>query len=60
MKHVQPYIVRPQLPEELKPLFEITYNLWWCWNPSAIALFRRIDTALWEETRHSPVASWDD
>jgi starch phosphorylase len=30
-------------------------NLWWTWNPSARALFQRIDPQAWEDTNHSPL-----
>jgi starch phosphorylase len=40
----------------LRDLRTIAYNLWWCWNPDAIELIRRIDRDKWEETGHNPVA----
>ena len=49
------FTVVPSLPEELNPLRELAFNLWWTWNPDAIALFRRLDDELWESTRHNPV-----
>ncbi|RMD48183.1 MAG: DUF3417 domain-containing protein, partial [Ignavibacteria bacterium] len=45
----------PSLPEELEPLREIAFNLYWTWNQDAIRLFRRIDGDLWEETNHNPI-----
>lgn len=33
----------------------LAHNLWWCWNPDAIALFRAIDSARWSELHHNPV-----
>ncbi|MCC6962187.1 MAG: alpha-glucan family phosphorylase [candidate division Zixibacteria bacterium] len=47
--------VEPVLPEGLKPLRDIAYNLYWCWNHEAIQLLRRIDYKLWEESGHNPV-----
>lgn len=47
--------VKPVLPERLKSLNDISYNLWWCWNPEAVELFRRIDRILWDKTEHNPV-----
>ncbi len=47
--------VEPVLPAGLKPLREIAYNLYWCWNQPAIQLLRRIDTKLWEDSGHNPV-----
>jgi len=48
--------VRPHLPERLKRLEELAYNLWWCWNTEGVELFRRLSYDLWEETYHNPVA----
>src|SRR6185295_16074767 len=31
-------------------------NLWWTWQPEVIAIFRDIDTALWREHGHNPIA----
>jgi len=47
--------VIPNLPEELEPLREISFNLFWTWNQDAINLFRRIDRELWENTNHNPI-----
>ncbi len=47
--------IEPVLPEGLKPLRSIAYNLYWCWNQEAIQLLRRIDYKLWEESGHNPV-----
>jgi len=49
------FAVVPSLPEELQPLHELAFNLWWTWNLDAIALFRRLDDELWESTCHNPV-----
>jgi len=43
------------LPERIKGLAELVYNLWWCWNPDATALLERIDHLLWQDTGHNPV-----
>ncbi|MCI0513164.1 alpha-glucan family phosphorylase, partial [candidate division KSB1 bacterium] len=56
MKQVFHYRVTPSLPERLKPLMEMAYNLWWCWNPDAIVLFRRFHPVLWEESYYNPIA----
>jgi starch phosphorylase len=55
MKNVRGFTVVPALPEALKPLRELAYNLWWTWNPDAFQLFRRLDIDLWEELYHNPV-----
>lgn len=47
--------VYDKVPEKLKRLPEIAYNLWWSWNNDARALFRRLDLSLWRNTQHNPV-----
>ena len=56
MNEIRSFVVLPALPESLKPVRELAYNLWWTWNPGAIELFRRLDVDLWRELRHNPVA----
>ncbi|MBC8490948.1 MAG: alpha-glucan family phosphorylase, partial [Candidatus Marinimicrobia bacterium] len=55
MKPIQKFTVSPVLPERLKRLQDIAYNLWWSWDVETRELFRRLDLDLWEETRHNPV-----
>jgi starch phosphorylase len=52
---VRPFVIVPALPEALEPLRALAYNLWWCWNPPAVDLFRRLDVELWERVKHNPV-----
>lgn len=47
MNNLKLYNVNPKIPEALKFLEELSYNMWWCWNFDAIELFRRIDINLW-------------
>lgn len=47
--------VTPDIPESLKPLQELSTNLWWTWNHDAAELFRRLDRTLWDKTNHNPV-----
>ena len=47
--------VQPALPEELKGLREMAYNLVWQWDEPVREIFRRLDRDLWEETYHNPV-----
>lgn len=54
-RSIRTFTVLPHLPERLQALQKLAYNLWWCWNQDAIALFRRIDDDLWETVEHSPV-----
>ncbi|NLF40183.1 glycosyltransferase family 1 protein, partial [bacterium] len=55
MPTIIPFQITPRLPERLKNLIEIAYNIHWSWDHETIALFRRMDLGLWEETRHNPV-----
>ncbi len=55
MRNIYKYRVLPKLPKRLEPLQEMAYNLWWCWNPDAIVLFRRFHPVLWESTYYNPV-----
>src|SRR3989441_4390399 len=49
------YGVTPALPVAVEPLREMTFNLWWTWEPSARSLFRHLDPELWDRTNHNPV-----
>jgi starch phosphorylase len=49
------FTVLPYLPERLLGLQVLAYNMWWCWNPDAVSLFRRIDDDLFESVENSPV-----
>jgi len=55
MRTVRTFSVAPLLPKKLKRLGELAYNLWWAWNPDVIELFRRLDSDVWEQSRHDPV-----
>ncbi|MCX5781818.1 MAG: alpha-glucan family phosphorylase [Elusimicrobia bacterium] len=55
LKNFRRYISIPHLPENLKPLLDIAYNLWWSWNSDAIELFRRMDRDEWELAYHNPI-----
>jgi starch phosphorylase len=54
IKAIDSFQVLPTLPEELKDLREIAYNLLWTWNQDTIELFRRLDRELWETSGHNP------
>jgi len=43
------------LPKRIARLADLTYNLWWTWNPDATELFESIDRQLWDECVHNPV-----
>ena len=55
MRPVRTFHVKPALPERLKPLEELAYNLRWSWDHETLSLFGRLDPDLWDETRHNPV-----
>jgi starch phosphorylase len=46
---------RQSVPDRIRRLVELTYNLWWSWHPEAQVLFQSIDPALWEQVGHNPV-----
>ncbi len=48
------YRVRANLPENLRPLEEIAYNLWFSWNFDAISLFIRMDYGAWNASNQNP------
>ena len=43
------------LPRRIDRLRELTYNLWWTWQPDAQRLFNRLDSELWERVAHNPI-----
>ncbi len=54
-KSFDTYRVKASLPDELKSLNDLAYNLHWSWNQETIDLFRRLDRDLWNDTKHNPV-----
>src|SRR5438046_291952 len=55
MPTFQTYNVTPILPTALEPLREMSFNLWWTWEPAARRLFRHLAPGLWNRTNHNPV-----
>jgi glycogen phosphorylase len=55
MNNISEYTIVPKLPEKLGILRELACNLYWDWHYDIIDLFRRMDSELWETTRHNPV-----
>jgi len=55
MPNFQTYNVTPILPPALEPLREMSFNLWWTWEPDARRLFRHLDHELWARTNHNPI-----
>ena len=47
--------VSAEIPKELKPLEEMSKNLWWVWNSSGKSLFRDLDHDLWRKVGENPV-----
>ena len=47
--------VKSDLPSKLKPLEEISKNLWWVWNSEAKNLFRDLDPDTWRANGENPV-----
>ncbi|MBN2002456.1 MAG: alpha-glucan family phosphorylase [Anaerolineae bacterium] len=54
-KPIRTFSIMPALPEPLRPLWNLAYNLRWAWKHEIIELFRRLDSDLWETTGHNPV-----
>jgi starch phosphorylase len=54
-RSIRTFTVLPHLPERLQALQKVAYNLWWCWNHEAVALFRRVDADLFSALENSPV-----
>ena len=48
-------MVTRHLPERISGLERLCKNLWWCWNDTAKALFKTIDSAMWSESGHNPM-----
>jgi len=48
-------LVQQNIPEKLKPLEELSHNLWWSWNQEATDMFASIDPKLWAELNENPV-----
>src|SRR3712207_3280371 len=55
LRPLRSFTVLPHLPPRLQPLQKLAYNVWWCWNPDPVFLFRRIDNELFAQVEHSPV-----
>ena len=47
--------VHANLPQNLKKLEEIAYNLWWVWNSDAKNIFRYIDNDAWHKAESNPI-----
>ena len=47
--------IESHLPEELAPLQELSFNLWWSWQAQAIDLFKKVAGDQWEKLGFNPV-----
>lgn len=47
--------VEAELPSQLKPLEELSKNLWWVWNSKGKNLFHDLDPQIWRESGQNPV-----
>jgi len=36
--------------------WEIAHNLWWCWHPDVVAMFRDLAPERWRKLDHNPIA----
>jgi starch phosphorylase len=52
---IHSFRVVPALPERLRGLREIAYNLLWSWDEDLRVLFSRLDRDLWDSTYQNPV-----
>ena len=52
-------MVEVALPERLKPLEELSKNLWWTWTLDGQELYEMIDPELWDACRHNPAVFLD-
>ena len=43
------------LPEPIRPLARLAFNLWWSWQPGGEELWRSIDPERWEACGRNPV-----
>jgi len=48
--------VKTKLPEKLKALETIAYNLWWSWDEEARELFKWINPEVWVKSGHNPIS----
>lgn len=52
--NIRTFTVKPNIPEKLKSLEEISQNLWYSWNFEAIAQFFRLDYDAWIQSQQNP------
>jgi phosphorylase/glycogen(starch) synthase len=52
-------IVQRSIPERLRPLDELSKNLWWSWNQEAVNLFKLINKDYFEKAEYNPIRMLD-
>ena len=45
----------PNLPQRIRGLERLVYNLWWSWNRAAREMFRALDLQAWLNSAHNPL-----
>ncbi|HSU36718.1 MAG TPA: alpha-glucan family phosphorylase [Propionibacteriaceae bacterium] len=55
VRAIRRFIVRPVLPEVLKPLGDLARNLRWCWHTDTQDLFRSVDPQAWDRSGGDPI-----
>ncbi|UCM90606.1 alpha-glucan family phosphorylase [Streptomyces marincola] len=55
MKAIRRFSVRPVLPEPLRPLQELAFNLRWSWHPETRELLRSVAPDSWQAAHEDPV-----
>ncbi len=50
---IKKFFVKPHIPENLKKLYQLAFNLWSYWDKDAERLYSRIDTLLYSTTLHN-------
>ncbi|HXI16399.1 MAG TPA: alpha-glucan family phosphorylase [Chloroflexota bacterium] len=55
LRPLRTFTIVPSIPDSLQGLRRVALNLRWSWDRETIDLFRRLDPALWESSRHNPV-----
>ena len=48
---IHSFKVTPNLPDNMKFLEELSNNMWFAWNWTAIMLFLRIEEQIWEKSQ---------
>ncbi|MDR2027719.1 MAG: alpha-glucan family phosphorylase [Prevotellaceae bacterium] len=52
-------IVHRTIPERLRPLDELSRNLWWSWNQEAVNLFKSVNETHWKKSEYNPIMMLD-